>query len=151
MAGLSLALAIGIYFLIPSQVSHEAIPGTGDYVKITPALLPLICVTAFGILSLVFLVESVLKPRGISTDGSIGRSGLINVLITGCIFVFCVLVLEHFGYLLTVTLTLLFFHIYFGHRSLGGLILGALVVPVILYLFFNYVMLVPLPIGSLFE
>ena len=58
MAGLSLLLAMGIYLLIPSQVSHEAIPGTGDYVKITPTLLPLVCVTAFGILGVVFLVES---------------------------------------------------------------------------------------------
>lgn len=153
VAGISLGLALAVFVLIPGQVISEPIPGTGDYVKITPVLFPLICAMAFALLGVIFVFQSffVIKTVDVVAGTTVSREGKIHLTFTALVLVFYSVVLEELGYIVTTMVVLLCLNLYFENRGIWRLTLGVIITPVALYFFFADVMLVPLPEGSLFE
>lgn len=153
LAGISIALALAIYVLIPSQVTSEPIPGTGDYVTITPVLFPMMCAIAFAFLGALFVLQSffLIEATEVVPDTAISREGKIHLVTTALILMFYSVLLEELGYIVITIFVLLYLNLYFGNRDVRRLVLGVIVVPVALYYFFGHVLLVPLPEGFLFE
>jgi putative tricarboxylic transport membrane protein len=146
----SIILSSIIYIFIPSQVSMEPIPGTGDLVKITPAAIPYICVTAFIVIGCLLIISSIFLNEETQSqhEYSFKADGLVRGLVTLLIVISYPFLLELLGYLLTTILILLVLNIYFGTRKLWQLALGVLVLPIFITYIFRDLMYIPLPTGS---
>ena len=80
----SIILSSIIYIFIPSQVSMEPIPGTEDLVKITPAAIPYICVTAFIVIGCLLIISSIFLNEETQSqhEYSFKADGLVRGLVT---------------------------------------------------------------------
>ncbi len=127
--------------------------GAGAFVKTTT--LPLALVAVLGLLSVVLLVSSVGKAIAgdVTTAGEagtglavpLGRVAILIALMTGYIFA-----LRHAGYLISTGVFLLFANLIFGARHRLVIVLVSLLVPVLLYLFFEKYMIILLPAARMF-
>lgn len=151
LGGISLALAVALYLLVPGQVSTQPIPGAGDFVRITPATVPMVCVTAFAIIGLMFVVSSFADTlkRAIPATDRIEREALPRLFFTVVTLLTYVFIMEFLGYLLATILFLLTLNLYFGTRGVRQLGIAAVLVPAAIFLFFGRIMLIPLPEGFL--
>ena len=149
----SIILSSIIYIFIPSQVSMEPIPGTEDLVKITPAAIPYICVTAFIVIGCLLIISSIFLNEETQSqhEYSFKADGLVRGLVTLLIVISYPFLLELLGYLLTTILILLVLNIYFGTRKLWQLALGVLILPIFITYIFGELMYIPLPTGSVFN
>ena len=149
----SIILSSIIYIFIPSQVSMEPIPGTEDLVKITPAAIPYICVTAFIVIGCLLILSSFFLNEGTQSQNeySFKVDGLIRGFVTLLIVISYPFLLELLGFLLTTMLILLVLNIYFGTRKLWQLALGVVFLPIFITYIFGELMYIPLPTGSVFN
>lgn len=151
LGGVSLAISLAVYLVVPSQVSMQPIPGTGDLVRITPATVPLACAAAFAVIGVMLVASSF--SRGIQRQAPVAklieREALPKLCFTVVMLLAYVFTIEFLGYLLATSLFLLTLNLYFGTRGATQLGIAAIVVPVAIFLFFGRVMLIPLPEGIL--
>jgi putative tricarboxylic transport membrane protein len=128
----------------------EPIPGTEDLVKITPAAIPYICVTAFIVIGCLLIISSIFLNEETQSqhEYSFKADGLVRGLVTLLIVISYPFLLELLGYLLTTILILLVLNIYFGTRKLWQLALGVLILPIFITYIFRDLMYIPLPTGS---
>lgn len=150
---MSIILSSIIYFFIPSQVSMEPIPGTGDLVKITPAAIPFICVTAFIIIGCLLIFSSFFIKEGSQSQDeySFKLDGLVRGFVTLLVVISYPFLLEPLGFLLSTMLILLVLNIYFGTRKLWQLAFGVVFLPILITYIFGDLMYIPLPTGSVFS
>jgi hypothetical protein len=147
----SLTLAITVFFLIPSQVDQQPIPGTGDLVRITPAAIPSICAFAFAILGFFFIARSFFRKGDAPAAPAIPLAALPRLAVVTITLMAYPYLMEAAGYLLTTVLLLLVLNLYFGTRKPWQLAVGAFALPLAIFYFFGRVMLIPLPAGFLLE
>lgn len=150
---ISIILSSIIYFFIPSQVSNDPIPGTGDLVRITPAAIPFICVFAFTTIGCLFILSSFFLNKNSQSQNeySINADGMVRGFVTLLIVISYPILLEPLGFLLSTMLILLMLNIYFGTRKLWQLALGVLFLPIFITYVFGNLMYIPLPTGSVFN
>lgn len=151
LGGISLTLALAVYLLVPSQVSMQPIPGTGDLVGITPGTIPLACSTAFAVIGVMFVASSFSGSlQGPASAAKlIEREALPRLSFTVAMLLAYVFTMEFLGYLLATILFLLSLNLFFGTRGARQLAIAAIAVPIAIFLFFGRVMLIPLPEGIL--
>lgn len=142
-AGL-LGLCVLLYFLIiPREIDSS---GSG-LVGLNPAFMPqllTILLAGFSALLIIFGRPAEKNPEGI-------RPFPKPVWLTLAFLVFYAYALEPLGYLPTTTLTLAGFLYFFGTRKITVIAAMSISIPLILYWFFGKVMLVMLPVGTLFS
>ena len=151
---ISLGITIALYLIIPIQVSMEAIPGTGDYVTITAATFPRLCVGGFSILSLILIAKSFFLFKTEipdSTRPTIGLLGWRNFTVITIIIISYMSLIEPIGYLISTIICLIIMNFYFGTRNIWQIILGGIALPAALYILFSRVLLIQLPTGYLFD
>lgn len=151
IGGIGLVISLAVYLLIPSQVSLQPIPGTGDLVRITPAAVPLVCSSAFLVIGILLIAGSFARVRRADRSPvmSIESGAWPKLAFTTLMLLAYAFSIELFGYLVATVLFLTALNLFFGTRGLGQLAIAVLVIPIAIYLFFSQVMLIPLPEGAL--
>ena len=156
-AGLAAVSAIFLFFVIPKAV---VVPSNIKIISLRPDFWPAILCVVIIILSLLLLATSYINYRASSPTGkqphSSEKIAPRPMAILKPLSVIGVLLLYYFsinflGIILSSTAALLGLALLYGERNFKVLIPLAIIVPVVLYLFFSKVANVPLPIGDLFS
>ena len=152
--GLStLMFGLALYVVIPFQVSVEPIPGASQFVAFTPADLPRACATAFVLLGLVQLFQSMRQGKPPESDARISFTwnAAQDFLVLGLAIILYPEVMLILGYPVATIFFLLLLILYGGERRLAVLVTCAVGVPLAIYVLFVRLMSIPLPAGWLFE
>jgi len=156
-AGLAAVSAIFLFFVIPKAV---VVPSNIKIISLRPDFWPAILCVVIIILSLLLLATSYINYSASSPTGkqphSSEKIAPRPMAILKPLSVIGVLLLYYFsinflGIILSSTAALLGLALLYGERNFKVLIPLAIIVPVVLYLFFSKVANVPLPIGDLFS
>ena len=151
-----LIFAIAIYSLIPSQITLiETVS-----LSFSPAFYPRLVITALAALSLLYVVSSLFQARKRSTrvkEKEIDREETVilgeyapRTLITIMIVLGYIYLLEFFGFLLATPLGLGALSYHMGNRSIRTFFLVIVIPTLVIYLFFEKVMIIFLPKGTVF-
>lgn len=145
----ALVLLVACGFFLDDLLATEA---TGAFVKTTT--LPTALVFVLGFLSLILLGGSLLRPVGPRLELESARddrlSGLGRVFAMVVWTAMFVAALPWLGYLLASIIFLVGANLLYGNRKPLPIIVIAIVVPVLLLLFFEKFMIVLLPSSRLF-
>ncbi len=156
-AGLAAVSAIFLFFVIPNAV---VVPSNIKIISLRPDFWPAVLCIIIIVLSLLLLVTSYIKNRASSAIGKQEhleeKTAPRAMAILKPLSVIGILLLYYFaidflGIILSSTAALLGLALLYGERNYKMLIPLAIVVPIVLYLFFSKVANVPLPIGYLFS
>lgn len=146
---LLLVFFLFLFSLIPSQISDKGVPPNSP-LPIYPQFFPKILAIFGCLLSLSLFVKSFFKSKvsdgdiEIPTKGNIFR--IIWVIVIICIYL---LTFDLLGYLISTSLSLILFMLFFGLRDYKYFALIILTVPPIIYYLFKKLLYVPFPVGLL--
>jgi len=147
-----IGLGLFMYFyLIPTQVP----PGVSAQFGLSPATFPQGSAILLTLLSLINFLDSfrlpINKEKMSERNSSVPQTDTFRLLITCTILISYVPLLIFLGYFISTIFVLSILMFNFGFRSKFRVPLIAIALTVILYLFFQRLMLVQLPVGFLFE
>ena len=148
-----------LYFLVPSQVAMIEV----QRLSMSPAFYPRLVVAAMAVLALIYLLSSFFKEKK-GTKNNPGSKELdvahneiailgknpLRILTTAAILLGYIYLLEFTGFLIATPVGLGAFMFHMGNRRIKVFCLGMIIVPLVFYYFFQKVMLVILPTGTLF-
>jgi len=150
------SFAVVLYFLIPSQIYMiEA-----KHLSMSPAFYPRLVIATMAILSFIYLLLSfykekkkIIDPKELKISNKsvdiLGENPL-RTLTAMAIILGYIYLLEFAGFLIATPIGLGAFMYYMGNRRIRVLCLVMIIVPLVSYYFFQKVMLIILPGGSLF-
>jgi len=153
---LLLLFALIIYFLIPSQIG---IIETAR-MSLSPSFYPRLVIVTMVVISSIYLVSSFFgekkkhgRSKGKKADQREARilgENPLRTLITVMIILGYVYLLEFLGFLIATPIGLFAFSYHMGNRRIKTFCLIMIIVPLAIYFFFEKVMLIFLPEGTVF-
>jgi hypothetical protein len=153
LAAVLLSFSLILYFIIiPLEV-----PNPKYFVSKTmpPDFFPRCITVVLGILSSVLLIQRVKRipsEKGNEIDKmDADQKGFLRHAVAAFLFFFYVLSIYWIGWIISTGLALPGLMVYFGARRWFIVILLTVLVPIILYLFFEKIVQVPLPKGMFFR
>ncbi|MDH3739755.1 MAG: tripartite tricarboxylate transporter TctB family protein [Alphaproteobacteria bacterium] len=147
-AWIALVLLVACGFFLNDLLATE---GTGAYVQTTT--LPSALVVVLALLSLILLGGSLLRPAAPASNVSPDAKSPTGLLRVGAMVAWTaafIFALPWFGYLASSAAFLIGANILYGNRRPVSVVAIAVVVPVVLLLFFEKFMIVLLPSSRLF-
>lgn len=150
LALVCMAFGIFVILAIPYQTSSTPMPGARGFDLLNGAFFPKIAVALFMIGAIWIFVTGGPSAKEATGDEDAAEPSLSPVSLISAggltlLLLAYVAVFEWAGYIVSTALLVAIIAIVCGQRSIIGLLLGAVVFPVILYLFFVNVAGVPLP------
>ena len=150
-----LIFAVIVYSLIPSQITLIETKS----VTFSPAFYPRLVIAALATLSLLYVVSSFFKKKSTEvTEKEIDQRETVvlreyapRTLITIMIVLGYIYLLEFFGFLLATPLGLGVLTYHMGNRSMRTILLVVVIPTLVIYLFFEKVMIISLPKGTFFH
>ncbi len=155
--GALFSFVVVLYFLIPSQIDMIET----QHLSMSPAFYPRLVIIATALLALIYLVSSFLREKkkiavskeleGVHKGVDILGDNPHRTLTTAGILLGYIYLLEFMGFLIATPIGLAAFMFHMGNRRIKIFCLAMIIVPLVAYYFFQKVMLIMLPSGSLFE
>jgi hypothetical protein len=149
IGGVLLIFCLVVYLIIPIQVPelrrYDASMG------LSPAVFPKLAVFFIAGFSVVLVVLA-LRSKDIAFKDRrfLKRGARARIIITFCVLVTYVFLIDIFGYLVVTPLALAFLMRYFGERNWLLIVPLAIMITAGLFAFFRYVMYIILPEGIFF-
>ncbi|MEM7775739.1 MAG: tripartite tricarboxylate transporter TctB family protein [Pseudomonadota bacterium] len=112
---------------------------------IAPSLFPYLILTSLAVLNAVFLLQCSLRPEKIWLEGSGESNGWKRGALLFGVMLFYALTMTVFGFFISSALSLAMMSMLVGNRSPVGIVLTAVVPPILLYLVATRVLAVSLP------
>jgi putative tricarboxylic transport membrane protein len=149
-----LIFAVIVYSLIPSQITLIET----ESMTFSPAFYPRLVIAALATLSFLYVVSSFFKKKftGVAEEKIDQRETVVlgeyapRTLITIMIVLGYIYLLEFFGFLLATPLGLGVLTYHMGNRSIKTFVLVIVIPTLVIYLFFEKVMIISLPKGTIF-
>jgi hypothetical protein len=138
-------LGIVLLLLIPSQV--EEMPwGTA---QMSPSFFPTVAAAFLIILGGVMLYQSFL-PSEAPSALDISRNAVVRVILTAVLLGAYTSLFARIGFVVTSAVFFAIFAYIFGLRNVLKIVVSMILVPVVVWLFFEVLFKIPLPHGALF-
>lgn len=138
-------LGAGILALIPSQV--DVIPGMET--DMSPSFIPVVMSVLLVVVGIVLVAGSLLG-KGNEKSPGLERSEFLRVLFSGFLLLFYAVVFPKIGFVVTSAVFIGIFSYIFGQRNPVKLAAVMLVIPVLVWILFEIVFVIPLPHGLIF-
>jgi putative tricarboxylic transport membrane protein len=138
-------LGVFILLLIPSQIKAVVQGETGMSPSFIPALVAAgLILAGLGLLAKAYFTDTVHPAIDVS------RAGLLRVLTSLLLLIAYTVLFPLLGFVTASGLCLGVLIIFFGSRSWRKILMSAVLVPIVLWIFFEKLFLIPLPHGILF-
>ena len=138
-------LGIAILILIPSQI--EKIPGMAT--QMSPSFFPVITAIALIILGSVLIYQS-FSQAGKRNTVDISQNAILRVILAIVLLVAYTYLFQYIGFVVTSALFFAIFAYIFGSQDFLKVALSMILIPVVVWLFFEILFRIPLPHGMLF-
>ncbi|MCP4400848.1 MAG: tripartite tricarboxylate transporter TctB family protein [bacterium] len=139
------AIGAVILALIPSQV--EKMPGMAT--QMSPSFFPTIAAVLLIVLGIVLISQSFVKSS-VQQPIRISRNAVLRVILAALLLIAYTYLFQHLGFVVTSALFFGIFAYMFGSRNFLEITISMVLVPVVVWLFFEMLFKIPLPHGILF-
>jgi putative tricarboxylic transport membrane protein len=139
------ALGGVILILISSQV--EEMPGMAT--QMSPSFFPAVSAVSLIILGAILISQAFSKSGG-QRSTNISRNAILRVILAAVLLVAYTYMLQYIGFVVTSALFFAIFAYIFGSRSFLKIVINMVLIPVVVWLFFEMLFKIPLPHGILF-
>ena len=134
-----------ILLLIPSQIQEVVQGGTGMSPSFIPALVAAgLILAGLGLLAKAYFIETAHPALDVSS------AGLLRVLTALLLLIAYTVLFPLLGFVAASGLCLAVLIIFFGSRSWRKILMSAVLVPIVLWIFFEKLFRIPLPHGLFF-
>lgn len=134
-----------VLVLIPSQV--EKMPGMAT--QMSPSFFPAIAAVLLVILGTAMIYQSFSKTVT-QKPLEISRNAVLRVILAAALLVAYTYLFQHVGFVVTSAVFFAIFAYIFGSRSVLKITISMILIPVVVWLFFEMLFKIPLPHGMLF-
>ena len=134
-----------ILILIPSQI--RSIPGMET--ATSPSFLPTVLAVMIMLMGAGLIIQGIFSPRR-DEPPDLSRTVVFRVGLSVILMILYTIVFPRLGFVVTSGLFVGIFAYLFGSRSILKIFLSVIVVPVVIWLFFEILFRIPLPHGILF-
>lgn len=139
------AIGASILILAPSQIHPVAALQT----QMSPALIPAFAAVGLILSGLGLILQSAVTG-GHATAVDMERTTAVRVVVSVLLLVAYAILFPRVGFVVTSAVFAAFFSWYFGARDPVKIAILVVVTPVVVWLFFEKLFLIPLPHGILF-
>ena len=143
--GLVVVTGLLILLLVPSQIRAVVQGETG----MSPAFIPAVVAIGLILAGLALLLKAYLSETAHPAI-DVSTAGFLRVLTAVLLLIAYTFLFPRLGFVVTSAIALGGFVLFFGERNMPKILLSMIIVPIVLWLFFEKLFRIPLPHGLLF-